>query len=332
MALHEIAGRRWPVSKLTIDADDIYATEADVRLAKQIGGWLEAIQKINIPQRGNIVLRELHDSMTRAIFGSNQIERAGLNWELTTYLCQKVLAGDNSSEISLPTREFLFEKQADLKSVSGADLTKRCNEVTQHAKAYQHILHAFVTEETDFSGIEEIVKDTHRILVEGVPLVEEGFDDIKPEDYGGIYRNVIVGAGTTNFTVPKFVPSQMARMCESLEQDLRQAEEKEVVDPFSIACKYSLEFVQIHPFRDGNGRMCRMILNAIVCRYLGVIIPIGEQEDDREAYIAIKRKSSQDMHGHRDYATFVLHKGKTRVRQLKKKLTGKKDGEQDSGI
>ena len=332
MALHDIVGRRWPVSRLTVDADDIYATEVDVRLVGQIGGWLETIQEIDISQRERIVLRDLHDSMTRAIFGSNQIERAGLKWELTEYLCHKVLASDDDSEIDLPSREFLLEKQPDLKNVSSADITKRRHEVTQHAMAYRHILHAFVTERTDFSGIEDIVKETHRILVHGVPLVEEGFEDIKPEDYGGIYRDVIVGAGTTNFTVPKFVPSQMARMCESLERDLRQAEEKGAVDPFSVASKYSLEFVQIHPFRDGNGRMCRMILNAIICRYLGVIIPIGEQAEDREAYMAIKRKSSQDMHGHGDYATFVLHKGKTRVRQLKKKLTGKKDGEQGSGI
>ena len=37
-----------------------------------------------------------------------------------------------------------------------------------------------------------------------------------------------------------------------------------------------MEFVQIHPFRDGNGRMCRMILNAVVAVVAVVAVaPMG---------------------------------------------------------
>jgi len=48
------------------------------------------------------------------------------------------------------------------------------------------------------------------------------------------------------------------------------------MDPFSLAAKYSLEFAQIYPFRDGNGRMCRMILNAVVAVVAVVAVaPMG---------------------------------------------------------
>lgn len=64
-----------------------------------------------------------------------------------------------------------------------------------------------------------------------------------------------------------------------------------------------------------------MILNAILCRYLGVIVPIGEDEDERKEYMAIKVRASQECEGHGAYANFVLKRAVRKVRTLKKKLT-----------
>ncbi|KAM7184668.1 hypothetical protein V8F20_012111, partial [Naviculisporaceae sp. PSN 640] len=73
-----------------------------------------------------------------------------------------------------------------------------------------------------------------------------------PSEYGGIYRSVIVGAGTTNFSLLTFILKQMAQMCEDLESDLATVEKKGFINPFSMAAKYSLRFVMIHSFQDGN--------------------------------------------------------------------------------
>lgn len=89
-------------------------------------------------------------------------------------------------------------------------------------------------------------------------------------------------------------------------QDLETSENQNTVDPFSIAAKYSLEFVSTRPFQDGNGRLCRMILNAILCRYAGIIIPIGEQGEERDEYMGIKKRASLQMGGQGVYATWVI--------------------------
>lgn len=109
---------------------------------------------------------------------------------------------------------------------------------------------------------EELINETHRILVTGVPLHET--KNATPTEYAGIYRIVVVRAGNMNFAVPKFVPSQMKDMCSSLKQELVHAQETRIIDRFPVASKYSLESVQIHPFFDGNGRKCCLILNTLL--------------------------------------------------------------------
>lgn len=59
------------------------------------------------------------------------------------------------------------------------------------------------------------------------------------------------------------------------------------LDPYMLAAKYCHKFVNIHPFLDGNGRTCRLILNAILLKYAGVVVPLGETESDRETYLSV---------------------------------------------
>ncbi|KAG8411112.1 hypothetical protein J3458_016223 [Metarhizium acridum] len=340
-SLRDTISRGWPSASLqkdhvfmTIHADDVYrqvgAVQNPQQLFEKAKDWMISIQNTERDEvKNDLILKELHEAMIRAIFGSNQIERAGLNLDLTIELCRKVFAGEEVGEVSERDPAYqkqlleLYHKQSDLKNMPAKYILRSRNEVVQHARAFQHIVHAFVVEKKDLS--EDLIKETHRILVKRVPIVEEGHPDVSPDQYGGIYRKVVVGAGTTNFTVPQFVPKKMKEMCDALKEELKAAEDKKGIDPFSIASKYSLEFVQIHPFQDGNGRMCRMILNAILCRYAGVIVPIGEQGEERSVYMGIKRRASQEMEGHGEYATFVLEKALPRLRQMKKKLMGKRE-------
>ncbi|XP_044717854.1 uncharacterized protein HRG_08496 [Hirsutella rhossiliensis] len=109
-----------------------------------------------------VVNNEIHETMSRAIFGSNMIERAGLGWDITVQLCRKVFAGEDIGQIS----------------------------------------------ERDATYQESLLK-----------LYKQQFD-----------------------------LKDMREMCESLKQELTAAEERRTIDPFSIAAKYSLMFVEIRPF------------------------------------------------------------------------------------
>ncbi|OAA82405.1 Filamentation induced protein by cAMP/death on curing [Akanthomyces lecanii RCEF 1005] len=328
--------RKWPAMEdvsMTIRADNIYRTYAAGQdpstLFKKTISYMDSAKSISrSEEQNNLVNREVEDMMMHAIFGSNRIEYAGLNFDITVHFCRKILRGEDVEEIDERTPDYL-EKLADiyridppLKGESLQYVLRSRQEIVQHMKAFQHLLHNFAIEKKPMT--EQLIKETHEILCKGVSVIHREGPETPSEKYAGLYRQEIVAAGNSNFVVPQRIPSMMVKLCADLKQDMNTAETNKAIDPFSVASKYSMKFVQIHPFLDGNGRMCRLILNVILFRFTGIFVAIGERESDKEEYMNIKKRSSATMEGHGEYATFVLDKGMKSLRKVKQKLHGKK--------
>ncbi|CAJ2506436.1 Uu.00g005660.m01.CDS01 [Anthostomella pinea] len=64
-------------------------------------------------------------------------------------------------------------------------------------------------------------------------------------------------------------------------------------DPLAFAAQYSCRFVNVHPFLDGNGRMCRLLLNAVLLSVAGVVAPLGGTEAAREEYLVEAGRASE---------------------------------------
>lgn len=93
---------------------------------------------------------------------------------------------------------------------------------------------------------EELVLKLHYIEQKG----------IMPD--AGKYRNVNVRVG--NYLCPHSadVPQLMSEFLYWYEQV------KDKLHPFELASLVHLKFVRIHPFRDGNGRMARLLMNFVL--------------------------------------------------------------------
>ncbi|KAF4968382.1 hypothetical protein FSARC_4179 [Fusarium sarcochroum] len=324
----------WPAMSTVIHADTSYRTYTSGQDPKALfdkaARYLSALKETpRTAEQQAVLLKEIHESIIHAIFGSNAIERAGLSLDATLYLCHKIFQGeyvpevDDDGDPDYDTKLLeLFSHDETLRSHPRQYVIRGRRETVQHMRAFQHIIHRFVTLKEDMS--EDLIKDTHAILCKGVSIIDPEYPEVPFEKYAGKYRKVAVGAGSTMFVTPQFVPAKMTEMCTNLKREIADGEAQGSMDPFSLASKYSLRFVEIHPFQDGNGRMCRMILNAILFRYVGIVVSIGEREEDRDEYMNIKIRASKNMEGHGEYATFVLKKGTRVIQKLKQKLQGKK--------
>jgi Fic family protein len=118
----------------------------------------------------------------------------------------------------------------------------------------------------------------------------------------------------------------MEELIQKYNEDIKKAEECLEIDPFHLAAKYSNMFVLIHPFLDGNGRTCRLILNVLLLKYTGIVVAFGENEASRDEYINIVRRADEDVKdGQPKFAAYILGKAAPRLTGLKNKLEGVKD-------
>jgi Fic family protein len=105
-----------------------------------------------------------------------------------------------------------------------------------------------------------------------------------PGDYKTLPNSVVRATGELfEFAAPFEVPARM----QALVAWLARALEEGSLHLVEIAAKLHHDFVLIHPFDDGNGRVARMLVNYLLLRegYLPLIVPTGE----KNAYLASLR-------------------------------------------
>ena len=103
-------------------------------------------------------------------------------------------------------------------------------------------------------------------------------------------------------------PEAMEKLCEAYSESLNSQE----MDPLLLIPVFILDFLCIHPFNDGNGRMSRLLtlLNLyrsgyIVGKYISIEKLIA---DSKETYYEALYESSFGWHeGANDYAPFVRY-------------------------
>ncbi|EPS43651.1 hypothetical protein H072_2403 [Dactylellina haptotyla CBS 200.50] len=248
---------------------------------------------INQSQLTDKLEQILVEQMTKVVFGSNFIERAGLGLDETTKLCRIVFHGSHPSNIPARSPQYQ-ERLEELAQNSGGSLPsteiRDRREVINHAGAFMYMIDKIINNDEFFT--EELICATHKILVHGVDALHEKGPATHHQQYGGIYRHVHVSAGSNNFVNPKFVGRAMRRFVNDLNDKLEAAEKDQEIDPFFIAADACGEFVNIHPFLDGNGRTCRLILNTILLKYAGTVAPIGEISTERAEYLDIAKRMS----------------------------------------
>lgn len=164
------------------------------------------------------------------------------------------------------------------------------------------------------------MKQTHKILCSGIPLDDGG----PQEEYAGIYRQENVMAGFSTFSPASGVPGDMARLMKEFRWDIGKAERLGELEALFLAAKCCHKLVTIHPFLDGDGRTCRLLLDAILLEYAGILVPLGERNEDRSRYLEIASKSNiageDDERPWAEPASLILVKANATLRKWKERI------------
>lgn len=135
---------------------------------------------------------------------------------------------------------------------------------------------------------------------------------------GGVYKaaqNYIVETGNdgnsrTRFTPlePYETPDAVKRLCESF----NRAIDSGAVDPLVLIPIFVNDFLCIHPFSDGNGRMSRLLTTLLLYRngyFVGKYISIEKKiENTKSAYYsALKKSNANWREGKNSYTSFIKY-------------------------
>ena len=107
--------------------------------------------------------------------------------------------------------------------------------------------------------------------------------------------NVTAGIGGKSYMSYLKVPMKLQAFCEELNRGRSE------IDPSDIAAVYELSFwahfelVTIHPWADGNGRTCRLLMNLLQMEY--GVLPTKVLKEDKAEYIQalIDTREEEDM-------------------------------------
>lgn len=135
---------------------------------------------------------------------------------------------------------------------------------------------------------------------------------------GGRYKvsdNVIAEEDSEGNRYVRFTPVPAWQTSEAMEQICKAYDEAvniEEVDPLLAIPMLILDFLCIHPFNDGNGRMSRLLTLLLLYRagyIVGKYISIEKLiEETKETYYETLQSSSFDWHnGSNDYKPFVRY-------------------------
>jgi Fic family protein len=129
-------------------------------------------------------------------------------------------------------------------------------EAQGHARAYEYMFSLVSKKDISVKDIKKL----HKLFYEKIDA-----------DNAGKYRGVEVLITGSKYSFPR--PKAINDLMKELEKDVKKYLKNE--HPVVAAAKIHKDFVNIHPFVDGNGRIARLIMNLILLqnKYNITIIP-----------------------------------------------------------
>ena len=159
-------------------------------------------------------------------------------------------------------------------------------EILDHFQAYEYLLNNL-----DKPLTEKLLKETHRLLTEHTLEYKTRNDEVPSKP--GEYTTVDMCAGDTIFGEHEKLIRQVPRLLKSTQSAIDSGE----VHPMVIAAKFHGFYEYLHPFRDGNGRLGRLMSNFILLK-MGqplLIIPNSHREEYIAALKYIKKERTDEF-------------------------------------
>lgn len=232
------------------------------------GTSVDILERVDCFQKEINAMRPLEGAMLDQI---KDYYRVGLTWT------SNALEGNSLTESET---KVLLE---DGLTVGGRPL-RDVFEAVDHAKAYDFMF--------------SLLKSRHIEEASVLRMHELFYQNIEPE-YAGRYRDirVIITGSKYPTTAPEKLEKEMGRLFTWITR------ERDTLHPVEFAAELHKRFVFIHPFKDGNGRVARLLMNLALIQdgYLPTVVP----PILRNEYVSLLERAHRED---RDFVEFIAER------------------------
>lgn len=191
-------------------------------------------------------------------------------------------------------------------------------DIKGHHAAIDFLL-AFVRREEPLT--EADVRELHKVILVEPYQVDARTPDgqptkrtIHPGQYKTMPNHVETSTGEIHYyATPEDTPAKMADLMAWYRREVDKGE----LHPLILAATFHYQFVVIHPFDDGNGRMARLLMNLIFMQ-AGFPPVIIRTEDKNNYLLALEQADTGDLE------PFIVHIGNELLNSLNLFLRGAK--------
>lgn len=181
------------------------------------------------------------------------------------------------------------------KMLRGISMQKFSNRDKQEVQGYFELLQNVFDSWPDLSFNESLIKHFHKELLKHVEkdLRHRG-DYKKQENKVEMIDEAGKSVGTLFDTTPVYLtPKEMTELVEWTRRGLKEKKHH----PLLIIGNFIVEFLNIHPFQDGNGRLSRILTNMLLLQQDYLFIPYISHEklieDNKPDYYLALRQSQK---------------------------------------
>ncbi|MCK5044815.1 Fic family protein [Candidatus Parcubacteria bacterium] len=191
------------------------------------------------------------------------------------------------------------------KMMRGIDIQRFTNRDKQEVKGYYELLENVFNSWKTISFNEGVIKHFHQELLKYVE---------KDKEHRGEYKrrenkvHMIDAAGNSvgvlfDTTSSYLTPKEMQELIEWTQEALKEKR----FHPLLIVGNFLVEFLNIHPFQDGNGRLSRVLTNLLLLKesyeYMPYISHEKLVEDNKPEYYVALRRSQKTIKTNKENIT-----------------------------
>ncbi|WP_319755922.1 Fic family protein [uncultured Sphaerochaeta sp.] len=260
-------------------------------------------------------------------FDYSKLSKSSWDSEILSFVAQ-IHEYKGKQELFFRQKPVELERLIDLARIQSTESSNKIEGIgTSNARLRQLVEEKTTPhnrDEQEIAGYRDILNTIHESY-EHIPLKSEVLLQLHRDllsytdkTFGGYYKhtqNFIneLHADGTSFT--RFTPTEPFETPQAVHDicvEYQQALEKQVIDPLILIPIFICDFLRIHPFNDGNGRMSRLLTTLLLYKsgyMVGKYISIEKKiEKTKEIYYAVLEKISRDWHdGMNDYTPFIKY-------------------------